>query len=224
LLPDGENELGKGFPSATDQAGLGLPSEQASKRADEPAVSVMEPCHWRFRPDTQALSDEHKPLTTMSSGPLKTLHYKRATFATQLPVDFRYSPSHAWAGPVGEDRWRVGLTKFATRMLGEMVDHGIDVEAGAAVAPGQILGWVEGFKAISDLYCIGAGQFAGRNPALLENIKLISKEPYTGGWLYEMSGRPDDNCMDVTAYRDLLDRTIDRILAQQKAAEGKETT
>lgn len=152
--------------------------------------------------------------------PLKTLHYKRATFATQLPVDYWYAPSHAWACAVGEGRWRVGLTKFATRMLGEMVDHGFEIEPGTAVVPGQIVGWVEGFKAISDLYCIGTGAFAGRNAALGENIKLISREPYTGGWLYEIRGELDTQCLDVLAYRDLLDRTIDRILAQQKAAEG----
>ena len=139
----------------------------------------------------------------------------------QLPVDYRYAPSHAWAGPAGDGRWRVGLTKFATRMLGEMVDHGFEVEAGTAVAPGQIVGWVEGFKAISDLFCIGAGEFLGRNEALKENIKLISKEPYTSGWLYEIQGQLDEKCMDVEAYRDLLDKTIDRILAQQKAAEDK---
>jgi len=152
---------------------------------------------------------------------MTTLHYKRATFATQLPVDFLYAPSHAWAGPLGENRWRVGLTKFATRMLGEMVDHGFEVEPGTLVAPGQIIGWVEGFKAISDLFCIGTGEFIGRNPALSENIKLISKEPYTGGWLYEIRGQPDDKCVPVQVYRDLLDKTIDRILAQQKAAESK---
>ncbi len=157
----------------------------------------------------------------MSSNPGTTLHYKRATFATQLPVGYRYAPSHAWAGPAEPGVWRVGLTKFATRMLGEMVDHGFEVEPNARVAPGQIVGWVEGFKAISDLFCIGAGEFVRRNPALLENIKLISREPYTGGWLYEVRGQPDDKCMGVEAYRDLLDKTIDRILAQQKAAEGK---
>ena len=136
-------------------------------------------------------------------------------------MEFRYAPSHAWAGPAGEGRWRVGLTKFATRMLGEMVDHGFEIESGAPVKPGQVLGWVEGFKAISDLFCIGSGEFLGRNAALMENIKLITKEPYAGGWLYEIRGEPDEKCMDVIAYRDLLDKTIDRILAQQKAAEGK---
>jgi glycine cleavage system H protein len=157
--------------------------------------------------------------TFMGAAPAKTLHYKRSHFATQLPVDCLYSPSHAWVAAAGVGRWRVGLTKFATRMLGEMVDHGFEVEAGAAVQCGQIIGWVEGFKAISDLFCVVTGEFAGSNPALKETIALLSKEPFGAGWLYEVNGRPDARCLDVYAYRDLLDKTIDRILAQQKGNE-----
>lgn len=151
----------------------------------------------------------------------KTLHYKRSHFVTQLPLDYLYSPSHAWAAAEDGGRWRVGLTKFATRMLGEMVDHGFEVEAGAAVQCGQIIGWVEGFKAISDLFCVVEGEFLGSNVVLKERISLISKDPYQKGWLYEVKGRPDAKCLDVHAYRDLLDKTIDRILAQQKGDETK---
>jgi glycine cleavage system H protein len=155
----------------------------------------------------------------MSHATPKTLHYKRSNFATQLPVDYVYSPSHSWAASLGDNLWRVGLTKFATRMLGETVDHGFEVEPGARVATGQIIGWVEGFKAITDLFCVAEGEFVGRNQALQENIKLLSKEPYAGGWLYEVKGIPDRKCMEVHIYRDLLDKTIERILAQQKHSE-----
>jgi len=131
-------------------------------------------------------------------------------------MDYLYSPSHGWMARQDADHWRIGLTKFATRMLGEMVDHGFEIEAGAPVQAGQIVGWVEGFKAISDLYCIAEGQFAGGNPVLKEKITLISKEPYGAGWLYLIKGQPDPKCVDVHAYRDLLDKAIERILAQQK--------
>src|SRR5207302_8110065 len=100
----------------------------------------------------------------------KTLHYKRSRFVTHLPVDYLYSPSHCWIARQENDLWRVGLTKFATRMLGEMVDHGFGVEANAPVAPGQIIGWVEGVNAISDLFCIAEGLFDGPNPQLKEKI------------------------------------------------------
>ena len=146
----------------------------------------------------------------------KTLHYRRSHFVTQLPLDYTYSPSHSWVARQPGGLLRVGLTKFATRMLGEMVDHGFEAVPGADVHPGEVIGWVEGFKAISDVFCVAQGKFRGANPALKEKIALISKEPYAAGWLYEVEGAPDPKCVDVYAYRDLLDKTIDRILAQQK--------
>jgi glycine cleavage system H protein len=157
----------------------------------------------------------------MQSEPLKTLHYKRSHFVTQLPLDFRYSPSHAWITRHDEKSWRVGLTKFATRMLGDMVDHGFELNPGAPVKTGEIVGWVEGFKAISDLYCIASGLFQGGNPVLKQKITLVNKDCYGQGWLYLVEGEPDAKCMDVHAYRELLDKTIDKILEQQKGQEIK---
>ena len=153
----------------------------------------------------------------MESQKPATLHYKRARFTTQLPLNYLYSPSHCWIAPQENDVWRVGLTKFATRMLGEMVDHGFGVEVDAPVAPGQIIGWVEGFKAISDLFCIGEGLFGGANPVLKEKIALVSKEPYAAGWLYAIKGKPDGKCVDVHGYAKILDKTIDKILEKQMA-------
>jgi glycine cleavage system H protein len=146
----------------------------------------------------------------------KTLFYKRAQFVTHLPVDYLYSASHAWIArePDGS-HWRVGLTKFATRMLGEMVDHGFELESGVAIEPGHIIGWVEGFKAISDLYCIARGKFAGGNEALRDKVTLISKDPYDAGWLYRVEGEADKSCVDVQGYRAILDSAIDKILEKQ---------
>jgi glycine cleavage system H protein len=146
----------------------------------------------------------------------KTLFYKRAQFVTHLPVDYLYTPSHAWlAREVDGRHCRVGLTKFATRMLGEMVDHGFELESGVTVEPGQIIGWVEGFKAISDLYCIARGTFAGGNEALRDKVTLISKDPYNAGWLYRVEGEADKSCVDVHGYRAILDSAIDKILEKQ---------
>ena len=51
-----------------------------------------------------------------------TSFYKRSNFVTHLPVDCLYSPSHFWLREIEPGRWRVGFTKFATRMLGEIVE------------------------------------------------------------------------------------------------------
>jgi len=151
----------------------------------------------------------------------RTLQYKRSHFVTQLPVDYLYSPSHCWIADQAEGLWRVGLTKFATRMLGEMVDHGFEIETDAPVESGQIIGWVEGFKAISDIFCIAEGNFSGLNPVLKEKITVINKDPYGAGWLYVVKGKPDAKCVDVRDYQAILDKTIDKILEKQKDPEIK---
>lgn len=148
-----------------------------------------------------------------------TILYKRATFVTQLPVDHLYAPSHAWLARSGEGRWRVGFTKFALRMLGELVDVQFDKAPGTPIAPGDVVGSIEGFKAVSDLFCPGRGTFVHGNPALAADLEHIVRAPYTDGWIYEFEGTPDDRCLDVGRYQELLDATIDRILAKQKAEE-----
>ena len=147
----------------------------------------------------------------------KMLHYKRSRFVTELPVDYRYSASHAWIARHDEKTWRVGLTKFATRMLGEIVDLGFEPAPGAPLKQGDVIGWIEGFKAISDIFSIAEGEFAGANSGLKKEIELVSRDPYGRGWLYLVNGRPDPRCVDVYGYRDILDQTIDRILAKQES-------
>ncbi len=150
-----------------------------------------------------------------------TVFYKRSNFVTHLPADCRYSPSHFWLAREEGDHWRIGFTKFATRMLGEIVDHQWEKEPGAAVRSGEIIGSIEGFKAISDLYCVADGKFAGGNPALREKIELVGKDPYGDGWLYRIEGTPDAKCVDLETYRGLLDTTIDRILEKQQHEESE---
>jgi glycine cleavage system H protein len=113
------------------------------------------------------------------------------------------------------DLWRVGFTKFATRMLGELVEFGFEVKTGDRVQVGQIIGWIEGFKAMSDLYCVVEGEFQGGNPELEGKITLIHTDPYGKGWLYLVKGVPEPNSVDAHGYVEILDETITRIQGRQ---------
>lgn len=146
----------------------------------------------------------------------KTVFFKRSNFATHLPADALYSPSHYWLIPEPNGMWRVGFSKFAVRMLGDLVDQAFDVPVGSPIKPGAILGWIEGFKAISDIYGVIEGVFHGGNPSLKGHLEQIHDAPYTTGWLYRAAGEPDRNCMPALEYASLLNATIDRMLAQQK--------
>ena len=152
---------------------------------------------------------------------MRTVLYKRATFVTHLPVEHLYTPSHNWLMrvPEGAGEWRVGYTKFALRMLGELVDLKFDLAKDAPVQVGDIVGSIEGFKAISDVYSVGKGRFVTGNLGLTSGLDSITEKPYDEGWLYQFAGEPDSRAVDVDGYRALLDVTIDRILEKQKQEE-----
>lgn len=144
------------------------------------------------------------------------VHYKRSRFATRLPGDRLYTASHFWILEAEPGTWRVGLTKFASRMLGDVVDLGFDVKPGDTVELGQSIGWLEGFKARTDLYTVVAGRFEGGNPQVDTDIDLVDSDRYGRGWLYAVSGQPDPDASDVQGYAKVLDATIDRLRGRVK--------
>ena len=158
----------------------------------------------------------------MPIDPADTLYYRQTRFTTRLPKSHLYAPSHYWLLDKGGGRLRVGLTKFALRMLGDFVEHDFALQIGESVTEGQPVGWIEGFKAQSDIYCVGEGVFVGGNPLLHENPQLIDKDPYDGGWLYELEGAPTSDAVDAEGYAMILDATIQRMLEDQHKNEERQ--
>jgi len=150
------------------------------------------------------------------------VRYKHARFSAQFPQDFRYSRSHYWMSLQDESSglWHVGFTKFATRMLGELVEARFRVEPGAPVAPGDEIGWVEGFKAASDVFCVMDGSFQGMNPALAADACIIRSSPYVDGYLYAVQGTPEEGALDVQDYVAHLDDLINRMQTDPQYAEA----
>ena len=107
--------------------------------------------------------------------------------------------------------WRVGFTKFATRMLGELVEARYEVSAGDPISSGQQIGYVEGFKAASDLFCVMEGAFVGGNPILEEDACIVKSSPYVDGWLYSVKGEPEETSVDVQGYYDHLEVLINKM-------------
>ncbi|MCY4073930.1 MAG: glycine cleavage system protein H [Acidobacteria bacterium] len=149
------------------------------------------------------------------------MRYRRSRFATRLPVDHRFTRSHYWLRRDAAGRWRVGLTTFATRMLGDLVECVFALEAGAPVQVGQPIGSIEGFKAVSDIYAVASGRFAGSNAALDADITLVESAPYEDGWLYAVDGSADPDSLDVDEYVHVLDATIDRMLESRREGDGE---
>ncbi len=144
------------------------------------------------------------------------VRYKRSRFATRLPVDRMYTASHCWLKEADAGTWQVGLTQFATRMLGETVEHEFEINPNESAKVGQIIGWIEGFKAASDLYCVVDGDFVGGNPALEKDVTLVHSDPYGEGWLYAVKGSVDEKAVDVNGYIEILDMAIDAVQGKQQ--------
>jgi len=151
------------------------------------------------------------------------IHYKRHRFAARLPHHYQYTRAHTWLHEIGPNQWRVGLTGLATRMLGNIVEFGFEVKEGTPVQVGDVIGWIEGFKAVSDLYSVVSGSFLGANGPALENPSWIDSKPHSDGWLYTASGTAGPGNLDCTGYAEFLDRTIDRMLEKPWESPGSET-
>jgi glycine cleavage system H protein len=147
----------------------------------------------------------------------ETILYKRERFTTRLPIGRRYTAAHYWLLQESDGIWRAGFTKFATRMLGDLVEYDFSVSAGMVVTLGQEIGSIEGFKAMSALYSVVEGEFLEAGDGLASDITLAESDPYGSGWLYRVKGKPDPASMDVNGYIVLLDATIDKLISTRYA-------
>lgn len=145
-----------------------------------------------------------------------TIAYARSRFATELPVECRYTTSHFWLREEAAGVWRVGLTKLATWLLGDPVEFEFSLGAGATLAVGQEIGWVEGLKALTTIHSVAEGELLVTGDGIRSDITLIGSEPYTRGWLYRVRGRPAPDCIDVHGYIAVLDVTIEEIVRSRQ--------
>ena len=151
----------------------------------------------------------------MSAAGHQTVYYRRSRFTTHLPIDRRYSPAHYWLLEESDGVWRVGLTKFATRMLGDIVEFEFTSAPGARVEVGDEIGSIEGLKAVTSVFSAGTGTFVEEGQDLRRDVTLAESDPYGGGWLYRLQGVPAADTVDVHGYVAILDATIDKMLASR---------
>ena len=151
------------------------------------------------------------------------LRFKRNHFSTRLPRAYLYSRSHQWLREEESGLWTVGLTGFATRMLGEIVELELEAKTGNDVRVGEVIGWIEGFKAVSDLFAVVSGSFAGANDEALGDPECICADSYDGGWIYRVRGVPDSDALAIDGYVEHLNGTIDKMLEKpwRGAPEGE---
>jgi len=141
------------------------------------------------------------------------VQYSRCGHSFELPRSCRYSRTHYWLLPAGEI-WRVGFTPFAARVLGELVELSFESQPGDAITVGQLIGRYEGFKNLTDIYAVAAGEFVRVNSELELNGEWIKADSFGKAWLYEVRGTPDPASLEAEAYAKVLDETFTNLGAE----------
>lgn len=117
------------------------------------------------------------------------------------PKDLKYTKSHEWARVEG-DIVTTGLTEFATTHLSDLVFIEAP-EVGDTVTQNTSFTEVESVKAVADINAPVSGEIVEINEAVADDVSLISKDCYGGGWIIKirMSDPSElDNLMDAAKY------------------------
>ncbi len=85
-----------------------------------------------------------------------------------------YTKSHEWVEWISETEAYVGLSKYASDSLGDIVYINIDEDD---VCIGDSMGDIESVKAVSDLYSPFEGEIVEINSDAIDNPSLISEDP-----------------------------------------------
>lgn len=123
------------------------------------------------------------------------------------PSTLRFATTHEWVALDGTTA-TVGLSKFAVDQLTDLLTIELP-SVGDRVTAGKSLGEVESVKSVNDVYAPMSGEVIEVNDALVENVQLLSDEPYGKGWLVKI--KVDDPAE--------VDKLLDHAAYETKIAE-----
>jgi glycine cleavage system H protein len=103
----------------------------------------------------------------------------------EYPTDLRYTKAHEWVRAEG-DRWRMGITSFAAKQLGDVVFVELP-KVGDKAEQSEALGTIESVKAVSEIYAPISGTVAAVNEALRDVPEAIYRDPHGEGWMIEIT-------------------------------------
>lgn len=97
------------------------------------------------------------------------------------PTDLKYAKTHEWVR-IERDIATTGISDFAVAALSDLVY--IDMpQVTDLLEQGQPFAEVESVKAVSDIYAPLSGEIVEINEEIVDNLELLSKDPYGKGWI-----------------------------------------
>ena len=96
----------------------------------------------------------------------------------------RFTDQHEWVRLDGDEA-TVGITKYATEQLGDVVFVELP-EAGRKVGQGGEAAVVESVKAASEVYAPVGGEVTAVNEALGQDPAKVNADPEGEGWFFRL--------------------------------------
>ena len=124
-------------------------------------------------------------MATGTEGVLPSFSFVEGLGQEPVPAGVFMGRNHQWYGLEPTGALKLGLDKFAVRVLGPF-DEVRAVPAGTEVGPGDVV--VSLRKGARSLFL--RAPVAGRvevNPLLAEGVERIASDPFGEGWLYRLS-------------------------------------
>ena len=117
----------------------------------------------------------------------------------------KYTEEHDWLRVEGE-LVVVGITKFATEQLGDVVFVELP-DPGTIVSRGDEIVVIESVKTASEISAMYDGEIVAVNEALVETPSLVNEDPTGTAWFFKIKLADMavlDALMDEAAYKDMI--------------------
>ena len=96
----------------------------------------------------------------------------------------KFSKQHEWVSAEG-DVATIGITKYATEMLGDIVFVELP-KKGKNIEKENQAGVVESTKAASDVYTPISGEVVESNQSIVDDPSKINSDPENEGWFFKL--------------------------------------
>jgi glycine cleavage system H protein len=130
----------------------------------------------------------------------------------RVPEHLRYHPGHTWALNESPSLVRVGMDDFASKLTGK-VEHISLPQRGQWIRQGQKICTLHRDGTTVDMVSPIEGSIADINDAIVQDPKLVLREPYGEGWLVTVQS-PDAK----TNFRNLLTGSLARWWTEESAS------
>lgn len=124
-----------------------------------------------------------------------------------VPNELKYSKTHEWLMDLGENKFRMGVTEYAAKHIGDVtyvelpeVDDEVDADDSICV--------VETVKSSEDVFNHISGVVIATNEDVLNDApETVNNDCYGDGWLYTIQTEDDEdfnNLMSAEEYKNFL--------------------